>query len=544
MKKIIRFIAFPLLAAGSLFQTEIGFARSETPDLSARILTPAPAETPRINGARIFGVRPGSEFLFTVAATGARPMTFSAEGLPKGLKLDSRTGRITGRVKKAGEYVVRLKAENALGSNERDLKIVVGDAISLTPPMGWNSWNCWARDVTQEQVLASARAMVEKGLVDHGWTYINIDDGWQGQRGGKYNAIQPNTKFPDMKGLADEIHALGLKIGIYSTPWIGTYAAHVGSYSDRADGVNEWIEKGYCNEHYRYQKPGGDYWKDRMEMYIHGEYSFVKADVKQWADWGIDYLKYDWSPNDRYYTEEMYEALRACGRDIVYSISNNAPYADAPMWKELCQCWRTTGDIRDTWKSMSSIGFAHERWLAFTGPVHWADPDMLVVGMVGWGPKLHRTNLTADEQYTHISLWSLLAAPLLIGCPIDKLDDFTLSLLTNDEVIDVNQDPLGLQAAPIWRDGNSKVIYVKHLEDGSVAVGLFNRGEKPAEMKFTLRQLGMRGTKTIRDLWRQQDIATLELGETYTAEVAPHGVVLLKVGPGNPTERRVGKVER
>lgn len=275
-----------------------------------------------------------------------------------------------------------------------------------------------------------------------------------------------------------------------------------------------------------------------------GEYSFVKADVKQWADWGIDYLKYDWSPNDRYYTEEMYEALRACGRDIVYSISNNAPYADAPMWKELCQCWRTTGDIRDTWKSMSSIGFAHERWLAFTGPGHWADPDMLVVGMVGWGPKLHRTNLTADEQYTHISLWSLLAAPLLIGCPIDKLDDFTLSLLTNDEVIDVNQDPLGLQAAPIWRDGNSKVIYVKHLEDGSVAVGLFNRGEKPAEMKFTLRQLGMRGTKTIRDLWRQQDIATLELGETYTAEVAPHGVVLLKVGPGNPTERRVGKVER
>ena len=242
MKKIIRFIAFPLLAAGSLFQTEIGFARSETPDLSARILTPAPAETPRINGARIFGVRPGSEFLFTVAATGARPMTFSAEGLPKGLKLDSRTGRITGRVKKAGEYVVRLKAENALGSNERDLKIVVGDAISLTPPMGWNSWNCWARDVTQEQVLASARAMVEKGLVDHGWTYINIDDGWQGQRGGKYNAIQPNTKFPDMKGLADEIHALGLKIGIYSTPWIGTYAAHVGSYSDRADGVNEWIK--------------------------------------------------------------------------------------------------------------------------------------------------------------------------------------------------------------------------------------------------------------------------------------------------------------
>ena len=197
-------------------------------------------------------------------------MTFSAEGLPKGLAIDAETGRITGRVKRSGEYTVRLRAKNALGEYERDLRIVAGDKIALTPPMGWNSWNCWARDVTREQVLASARAMVEKGLVNHGWTYINIDDGWQGQRGGKYNAIQPNTKFPDMKGLADEIHGMGLKIGIYSTPWIGTYAAHIGSYSDNPDGVNEWIKKGWCNEHYRYQKPGGDYWKDRMEMYIHG----------------------------------------------------------------------------------------------------------------------------------------------------------------------------------------------------------------------------------------------------------------------------------
>ena len=512
--------------------------------MSAHILTPPPARTPRINGARVFGVRPGSDFLFTVAATGERPMTFSAEGLPKGLAIDAETGRITGRVKRSGEYIVRLRAKNALGEYERDLRIVAGDKIALTPPMGWNSWNCWARDVTREQVLASARAMVEKGLVNHGWTYINTYDGWQGQRGGKYNAIQPNTKFPDMKGLADEIHGMGLKIGIYSTPWIGTYAAHIGSYSDNPDGVNEWIKKGWCNEHYRYQKPGGDYWKDRMEMYIHGRYSFVDADVKQWVDWGIDYLKYDWSPNDLHYTQEMHDALRKCGRDIVYSISNNAPYADAPLWMELCHCWRTTGDIRDTWKSMSAIGFAHDRWMPFTGPGHWADPDMLVVGMVGWGPKLHYTKLTADEQYTHISLWALLSAPLLIGCDLAQLDDFTISLLTNDEVIDINQDPLGYQAAPLWRDGNRQVIYMKPLEDGSVAVGLFNRDEKPAEMKFTMRQLGMRDKKIVRDVWRQQDIATLDTGESYTTQVAPHGVVLLKVYPGNPTDRCIGKVER
>ena len=211
----------------ALVMPSLGMAQTASPDRSAYILTPEPAPEPRINGARVFGARPGSDFIFAIAATGDRPMTFSAEGLPKGLALDPRTGRITGCVKKAGEYTVKLRAENGLGSCERGLRIVIGDKIALTPPLGWNSWNCWARDVTQEQVLSSARAMVEKGLDRHGWTYINIDDGWQGRRGGKYNAIQPNTKFPDMKALADEIHGMGLKIGIYSSPWVGTYAAHI-----------------------------------------------------------------------------------------------------------------------------------------------------------------------------------------------------------------------------------------------------------------------------------------------------------------------------
>ncbi len=202
------------------------------PDLSQYILTPPAPPTPRINGAKVFGARPGSEFLFAIPASGDRPMTFAAEGLPKGLSLDPSTGFITGRVKKPGTYLVKLTARNALGEATRELRIVIGERIALTPPMGWNSWNCWARDVTQEQVLSSARAMVESGLVNHGWTYINIDDGWQGRRGGRYNAIQTNDKFPDMKELSEQVHAMGLKLGIYSSPWIGTYAAHIGSYSD------------------------------------------------------------------------------------------------------------------------------------------------------------------------------------------------------------------------------------------------------------------------------------------------------------------------
>ena len=157
-------------------------------------------------------------------------MSFSAENLPKGLKLDKQTGRITGRVKKVGEYRVQLVAVNELGTARRELRIRVGEHIALTPPMAWNSWNCWGNAVSQEKVLSSAKAMVEKGLINHGWQYINIDDGWQGLRGGKHQGIMTNSKFPDMKGLADEVHGMGLKIGIYSGPWVGTYAGHVGAY--------------------------------------------------------------------------------------------------------------------------------------------------------------------------------------------------------------------------------------------------------------------------------------------------------------------------
>ena len=538
-----------LAAAAALFfqPTTAQEQQVEIPDLSAYILTPKPARTPRINGAKVFGLRPGSKCLYNIAATGDRPMTFSIDKLPKGLKLNAETGQITGSVKKEGTYRMMVTATNALGSYTRELRIVVGDKLALTPPMGWNSWNCWARDVTQEQVLSSARAMVSSGLVNHGWTYINIDDGWQGKRGGKWNAIQPNEKFPDMKALTREVHDMGLKLGIYSVPWVGTYAAHIGSYSDNPDGVNQWIKDGLHNENYRYQKPNGDYWKDRKEFYLHGKYSFVEADVKQWEEWEIDYLKYDWNPNTRFHTKEMFDALRKLDRDIILSLSNSAPLADAPFFMEHSECWRTTGDIRDTWKSINAIGFSQDKWIPFCRPGAWPDADMLVLGLVGWGPKLHYTKLTPDEQYTHMSLWALFASPLLIGCDMARLDDFTLSLLTNDEVIEVNQDPLGYHAVPVWRKSdNSQVIYVKHLEDGSLAVGMFNRGNKPANISINPRMLGLYdGNRTVRDLWRQKDVGTLtdDPGKgRYTALVPAHGVVLVKVYPGNSDKQYTGKV--
>ncbi|MCJ7729836.1 MAG: putative Ig domain-containing protein [Sedimentisphaerales bacterium] len=485
------------------------------------ILTPKTPPEPRINGASVFGVRPGSPFLFTIAATGNRPLVFEAQGLPEGLTLDKQTGRITGKVQAAGTYNVTLKATNNLGAAERTLKIVVGDQIVLTPPMGWNSWNCWAANVSDKNVRSSAKAMIDSGLVNHGWTYINIDDTWQGSRGGDFNAIQGNKKFPDMKGLCDYVHSLGLKVGIYSTPWITSYAGYMGGSSDNEDGSWEKL---------------ADYERNKR----FGKYAFDTNDAKQFAQWGIDYLKYDWHTNDEVHTERMANALRASGRDIVYSLSNSAPFDKAAAWAKLTNCWRTTGDIRDVWsktqlppndsrwaQGVIDIWKQHERWTPFTGPGHWADADMLVVGKVGWG-RPHPTKLTPDEQYTHISLWCLWSAPLLLGCPLDQLDEFTLNLLTNDEVLAVNQDPLGQQAKRIVAT-DANVVTAKDLEDGSKAVGLFNPSEETKKITVKFYDLGITGKQTVRDLWRQKTIGTYE--NQFEAMVRPHGVVLVRINP-------------
>jgi alpha-galactosidase len=238
----------------------------------------------------------------------------------------------------------------------------------------------------------------------------------------------------------------------------------------------------------------------------------------------------------------MKNALDASGRDIVYSLSNSAPFDHGSDWAKLANVWRTTGDIIDTWSTMSRIGFSQERWSLFGGPGHWNDPDMLVVGLVGWGPDLHPTRLKPDEQYTHISLWSLLSAPMLLGCDLARLDEFTLNLLTNDEVLEVNQDALGKQAARVRHEEGAEV-WVKDLEDGSKAVGLFYTGESNDDpvrsfnwdgektRKIVLRgsDVGFKGRFSVRDLWRQKEAGIYN--DEFSAEVPYHGVVLVKITP-------------
>jgi alpha-galactosidase len=477
------------------------------------ILTPRPPASPRINGPSVFGVRPWSPFLYRISASGDRPMEYSATGLPDWLTLDSATGEITGTVENRGQYTVSLRVKNPRGVAKRKFRIVVGDQISLTPAMGWNSWNCWGSKVTEEKVLRSALAMAKSGLIDHGWTYINIDDAWQGLRGGSFNAIQGNTNFPDMKGLCDEIHGLGLKVGIYSTPWTTSYAGHIGGSSENEDGA--WTP------------PTGPKKKGSRKVlpWAIGKYSFAENDARQWAAWGIDYLKYDWTPNEVPETEEMAGALRDSGRDVVFSLSNSSPFTNAPELSKFANSWRTTGDIRDNWESVKARAFSQDRWAPLARPGHWNDPDMLVVGWVGWGQP-HPTHLTPDEQYTHISMWCLLSAPLLLGCDLEKMDDFTFSLLSNDEVLALDQDPLGQQATRVAGDGPVK-IYAKDLEDGSKAVGLFNLGPTNALVTVHWKDLNLHGKRIVRDLWRQKDLGRFDW--QYSATVPSHGVVLVRL---------------
>ncbi len=494
------------------------------------ILTPPAPATPRINGADVFGVRPGSPFLFTIPATGDRPMKFSAQHLPRGLKLDADTGHITGFLKMKGEFTVTLRAKNALGTAEKKFRIVCGDQIALTPPMGWNSWNCFAGAVSEEKVKSAADAMVKSGLINHGWTYINVDDYWQNNHDSKdptlrgpfrtaQGHIVPNSRFPDMKGLADYIHQLGLKAGLYSSP--GPWTC------------------GNCT----------------------GSFGYEQQDAADYANWGFDYLKYDWcsySPdmeslrgNSTNYPMSagswsgstpsgqaelmkpyaiMHDALAVQKRDIVYSLCQ---YGMGDVWKWGDQvggnCWRTTGDITDTWKSMSGIGFNQDKAAPYAKPGNWNDPDMLIVGQVGWG-NLHPTRLSVDEQYTHISLWCLLSAPLLIGCDMTKLDAFTLNLLENDEVLALDQDALGKEATCVINDGRLRV-YEKELEDGGRALGFFNLGVEPLKLDFKdFAKLGLAGKQHVRDLWRQQDVATVNTTSGSLPLTIPgHGVMLYKL---------------
>jgi len=357
------------------------------------------------------------------------------------------------------------------------------NGLAKTPPMGWNSWNKFAGRVDDATVREIADALVGSGMKDAGYVYINIDDTWEGDRDAQGN-IQSNSKFPNMKSLADYVHGKGLKLGIYSSPGPNTCAGYEGSYGHE------------------------------------------EQDARTYAAWGIDYLKYDWCGARTLYTDEempalyqiMGEALLKTKRPIIYSLCQ---YGRLDVWKWGADVggnlWRTTGDIRDAWDSMSRIGFGQNELSQWAKPGHWNDPDMLEVGNGG---------MSETEYRTHMSLWAMLAAPLLAGNDLRNMSPEILAILTNPEVIAVDQDKDGKQGKQIWKSGDQD-IWSRPLSGGAQAVAFFNRATEPAKINVRWTDIGITGKKRLRDLWLHQNVEWT--GLEYSLTVPGHGVVMLRV---------------
>ena len=453
-------------------------------------------ETLRINYPRITGATPGRPFLFKIPATGKGKLTYSAKGLPAGLRLDPATGVITGALQSAGEWKVDVAVSDSARTARSTLAIVGGNRkLALTPPMGWNSWYCWGRHITADIMMAHADKMVESGLAGHGYQYVNIDDCWEGERDAA-GEIQANEKFPDMKVMSDYIHARGLKFGIYSSPGPLTCGRYEGTYQHEVQ------------------------------------------DAKTYARWGVDFFKHDWCTyggiaKDKSIPELqkpyaiMRYALDASGRDMVYSLCQYG-MGNVWEWGDLvgANMWRTTGDLLDSWGNMARIGFATAEKGKYAGPGHWNDPDMLCIGKVGFG-NLRPSKLTQNEQITQMTLWCMAAAPLLIGGDIMEMDQFTLDVLSNDEVIAVDQDPLGKAASRVWQKGDLEV-WARPLSDGTKAVALFNRSAYKQNVTARWSDVGLSGRQPVRDLWMRRSLGSFR--RSFTAEVLPHAAWLVKVG--------------
>jgi len=353
--------------------------------------------------------------------------------------------------------------------------------LAATPPMGWNSWNHFAERVDDKAVRTAADAMVSSGMRDAGYVYINIDDTWEGQRDAQ-GFIHTNEKFPDMKALADYVHSKGLKLGIYSSPAAKTCAGFEGSLGHE------------------------------------------EQDAQTYAKWGIDYLKYDWCLNSGTRQEmlaaypKMSEALKKTGRPIVLSLCE---YGWNKVWEwgpsVGGNLWRTTGDITDEYRVMAEIGFNQNGLEKFASPGHWNDPDMLEVGNGG---------MNEDEYRTHMSLWAILAAPLIAGNDLSKMTPYTLELLTNPEVIAVDQDPLGKQGYRVAQEGPFEV-WMKPMADGSRVVGLFNRQRTTEQITVDFPVIGISGEASVRDLWLKKDLGRFR--DKFSAYVPRHGVVLVRI---------------
>jgi alpha-galactosidase len=436
---------------------------------------------PRLTGASRIGVRRGTPLLHGVTAIGAQPRAYSSPDLPPGVVLDARTGILTGRLDSDGEHAFRVVVENDAGRDEAPIQIVVGDRLALTPPMGWMSWNRFGRQIDDALIRQTADAMVASGMHDAGYEYVCIDDFWHGDRDANGMLRADAARFPDgIPSLADYMHERGLKLGIYSDAGTMTCGRQPGSFG------------------------------------------FERQDAETFASWGVDYLKYDYchAPPEREAAIERYttmaRALLETDRSIVFAAcewGGRAPWewaADAGA-----HLWRTTGDIADAWSMGESEWMGIVDALDRQEGLHryagrgWHDPDMLLAGLRGTGVESTRapnaTGCRDDEYRSQVSLWAVLAAPLLASCDLRALDTTTLEMLTNPEIVAISQDEMGLPGRRVLQTG-SMDVWMRPLAGGAAAFAILNRGDARLEAELSFDALGLEGPHRGRDAWLHEDL--------------------------------------
>ena len=460
---------------------------------------------PRLNLPSEYGASPNKEIIFRISATGRRPITFRIEGLPEGLSL--KEGIIRGRVEKEGSYPLRIEAENALGKAEKNVTLqIFPGSLLLTPLMGFSSWNAFGFEVTQEDMERTAQQLLSTGIAEYGYRYVNVDSGWQAGYGGEFDATQPDPeKFTDMKLFCRRLHDKGLLCGIYSSPMLVPYGCDM-NHEPRPTGTTQG-------------EPDPVWSEERGGI---GTVRKEKNNALQWADWGFDYLKYDWRPCDPYNADQMKRALLETDRDFGFCVTVRAYDLYHAYWEKNCTSYRCGPDSHGMWHYLLKSYRSYFDFIPYVKKGHFFDMDMLDIGDCTMLKKRDGNNFryrayTEDEQIVAFSYRAFFASPLQISCRLESLSEFETDLFCNEEILEIHQDALFSPALPhLIREVNGGCVHVwkRLLENGDQAIAVFNLGETEEKITVYLEK-----RFRIRDAWEKNDLSE---GNQFSLFTYPH----------------------
>lgn len=472
--------------------------------MNTKIAKATPFEgTPKINMPSIIGASPNKPILIRMAVSGKRPIKYSVKNLPKGLTLNENI--ISGAISADGNYEITLVAENELGINERKITLEIKPQnVLVTPLLGYTTWNAFASHITQADVENIAKRLVELGISEYGYCYVNTDSGWQGEYGGEFDAIMPNSKFPDMKKMTDTIHSYGFKCGIYSTPMLNAWGC-----PDNMESI-PGCTQGEAD--YRFSD-------------LNGGIGFIRKEgnnARQWEKWGFDYLKYDWAPTDTVNADLMRQELIKLSRDFGFCVTVKAIKEYSVYWSKYVNSYRSNADTLANWENLKEVYYSYFDFMDYVCKGHYFDLDMLDFGTC----KLHTlwNCLTEDEKLMEYTMRAFLNSPIQISSTLESIDDFELSVYCNEEIIAINQDCAFNTSKPILRVNEGKRVldvFEKQLEDGSYAYAFFNLGEEIENIVISLDT-----SVALRDLWAKENI---EHNGKATITVYPHSTRVIKM---------------